>query len=244
MSTFNLEQFVAEVKGTGLARVNRFEIQINLPSGLQSSINFPQNITNENARLVSLFAEISNLPPVSLNVKPFKIYGPVYQRPTGIDYGGDGLSMTFHVDRTMNVKRFFDDWIETVVNRDTFNVSYERDYVTKIVIKQLDEKDNTTYEIELEDAFPRSLSMMELNNSAQNQTHRLNVVFAYRRWRRTDNPVNQETSQAFPTIPLAIRPVVDVDSSKIKNVTYTGVYSPGTTNEDSAFGLAGGNTGA
>jgi hypothetical protein len=85
---------------------------------------------------------------------------------------------------------------------------------------------------------------MELNNSAQNQTHRLNVVFAYRRWRRTDNPVNQETSQAFPTIPLAIRPVVDVDSSKIKNVTYTGVYSPGTTNEDSAFGLAGGNTGA
>jgi hypothetical protein len=234
MSTFNLEKFVSEVKRTGLARVNRFEIQINIPTGLQTNLGSPQNITNENARLVSLFAEVSNLPPLSINVKPFKIYGPVYQRPTGIDYGGDGIAMTFHVDRNMKVKKFFDDWMESIVDRDTFNVSYERDVVTKILIRQLDEKEKTTYEIELEDAFPRSYSMMELNNSAQNQTHRLNVVFAYRRWRRTDNPINQETNQAFPLTPITIKPTVNKNASTSDNFQNDNpmgeVYATGVSN--------------
>jgi hypothetical protein len=36
--------------------------------------------------------------------------------------------------------------------------------------------------VELIEAFPRSVAMMELNNSTQNQVHKLNVTFAYRKW--------------------------------------------------------------
>ena len=70
-------------------------------------------------------------------------------------------------------------------------VYYQDTYVAPITINQLNQKDNTTYSVILEDAFPRSVALLELNNNAQNQVHKLNVTFSYRRWapvhRRTNN---------------------------------------------------------
>lgn len=177
-SSFQLENFLSEIRQGSLARVNRFEVIINAPLNTGQSIN--------DAKKISLLCEVANFPPLSLTVKPFKIFGPSYQRPITSEYGGDGMSMTFHVDRDMAVKRFFDDWLEYIVNRNSFTVAYQSDYITEILVRQLDEQNNVTYEIELLEAFPRSITLMDLNNSAQNQTHRLNVIFAYRYWRRTD----------------------------------------------------------
>ena len=74
--------------------------------------------------------------------------------------------------------------IEPKVNKDTFNVAFQEDYAVEVEIFQLDEQNNRTYGIKLVEAFPRSLNLMELNHNAQNQTHRLIVLFAYRRWER------------------------------------------------------------
>ena len=82
----------------------------------------------------------------------------------------------------MSIKRFFDDWMESIVIRDSFNVSYQREYVSQIKIAQLDEKNNENYSIYLEDAFPRAVNMLDLNMGSTNQVHKLNVTFAYRRW--------------------------------------------------------------
>ena len=226
---FNLAKFQASVK-KGLARTNRFEIQINSPAVVKEK---------KISELASLYVEVSNLPPLSLNVKAFRMYGPNHQRPVSSDYGGDGISVTFHMDREMKIKRFFDDWMEGTVNRDNFNVRYQSWYATTILLKQLDEQDNVTYEIELLEAFPRSMNLVEFTNAAQGQTQRLTVVFAYRYWRRTDIAKAQEP--IIPTSTVAALPVDQVNApiktEKIKNVTYTGVYSPGTTNEDMSFGV-------
>jgi hypothetical protein len=61
-------------------------------------------------------------------------------------------------------------------------VHYADNYTVPITIFQLDEKENVTYAITLEDAFPRSVALLDLNNSTQNQVHKLNVTFSYRRW--------------------------------------------------------------
>lgn len=217
-SHFSLSNFQSQVATSALARTNRFEVIITPPKVAYRK---------DNSELASLFCEVSNLPPLNINVKPFKMYGPSHQRPVGSDYGGDGLSMTFHLDSKMTIKRFFDDWMEGIVIRDTFNVAYQSNYVTSILLKQLrptrgddeidgadlttvfdtklakdprddegsafnrlsfpsEDKDEVMYEIELLEAFPRSMNIVEFNNSAQNQTQRLTVVFAYRSWRRTD----------------------------------------------------------
>ena len=156
MATFTLPDFASEVLSkSGLSRTNRFEVNIPPPRALSGGENV--------ARLASLYVEQSSLPQLNLAVKPYKIFGPSYQRPITSEYGGDGLSMTFHIDRDMKVKNFFEDWLHKVVDPITFTVGYLEDYSSTISIKQLDEQENITHHVELLDAFPRSMNLMELN---------------------------------------------------------------------------------
>jgi hypothetical protein len=185
-SSFNLSLFLSAIKEDSLARVNRFEVMIPSPRGMS-------DLNRSYADFTSLYCEMASLPPVNISTKSFKIFGPTYQRPFGAEYGGEGISLTFHVDRDMNVKKFFDDWTSVVVDPDSGLVNYQENYTSTITLKQLDEQENITYELELYEAFPRSSNLLELNNSAQNQTHRLNVLFAYRYWK--------DTGREFQTIP-------------------------------------------
>ena len=185
-SSFNLSLFLSAIREDSLARVNRFEVIIPSPRGMS-------DVNRSYADFTSLYCEMASLPPVNISTKSFKIFGPTYQRPFGAEYGGEGISLTFHVDRDMNVKKFFDDWTSIVVDPDSGLVNYQENYTSTITLKQLDEQENITYELELYEAFPRSSNLLELNNSAQNQTHRLNVLFAYRYWK--------DTGREFQTIP-------------------------------------------
>lgn len=190
-STFKLSDFTSEVLSkSGLARTNRFEVEILKPVGLSD---------NESAtRLVSLYVDQAVFPPLVLNVKPFKIFGPSHQRPITSEYGGEGLNITFHVDRDMKIRRFFENWLEIVVNPKRFTVGYLNDYSTTIHIKQLDEQNNVTHDIEVFKAFPRSMNIMELNNSSTNQTHKLNVVFAYHYWQPASKNKANDTDVPLP----------------------------------------------
>lgn len=222
---FKLENFISFVKESSLARVNRFEVIISPPNIIGRSA--------EEARAVSLLCEISNFPPLNLSVKPFKIFGPSYQRPITSEYGGDGISMTFHVDRDMSLKRFFDDWAEGIVRRQDFTVNYQFDYATTIKIRQLDEENNITYEIELLEAFPRSITLMDLNNSAQGQTHRLNIIFAYRYWRRTDIQNRLVPKVSLQTQPI-LRPIRETETSRVLG-TLSNQQEPNVDFSDSTF---------
>ena len=258
-ANFNLQKFVSQSK-QGFARTNRFEVLITPP---------PVLYKRSDSELVSIFAEVSNLPPLNLIVRPFKTFGPLHQRPISSDYGGDGLAMTFHLDSGMRVKRFFDDWMESIVSRGIngypqFSVRYQADYITSIILRQLSlpndrisagsvndnsstspvtnpgGEDDVSYEVELLEAFPRSMNLVEFNNSAQNQTQRLTIVFAYRYWRRTDipkQPTAQIRVQQQPVQPLPVNQVNVIKQPTPRNVTYTGQFNPGTTNEDMAFGV-------
>lgn len=176
MANFSLDSFKTKVLSEGLAKNNRFEVLIPLCRALT-----PYYSTRD-SELISLFCESSSLPPQIVGVRPQRIYGPLYQRPFGIEYGGEGLPMTFLVDRSLDVKAYFDSWISKIVDPYQFFVYYPADYSVDLTINQLDEQDNIVYTVVIYDAFPRSITLMELSNTSQNQFHRLNVNFAYRRW--------------------------------------------------------------
>lgn len=201
MANFSLDKFRTEVlSGAGLARTNRFEVLITPPRGLANA--------RGSSELVSLYVEQASIPVLNIFSKSYKIFGPSYQRPVTSEYGGEGLAMTFHVDRNMMVRKFFEDWMHIIVNPDNFTVGYQEDYITDIIIRQLNEKDQVTYEVKLLEAFPRNINLMDLNNNSSNQNHRLNVLFAYRYW--VSNLVTQGTN-----VPRIIQnpqiPVTDID---------------------------------
>jgi hypothetical protein len=195
MSFFNVQNFQAQVLGRGLAKTNRFEVFIQNPTPLRLNRESSNETFTPIGRLlalspisdqaeISLLCEQAAFPFLNIQTKPYRIYGPTYPRPVVSDYGGEGVALTFHLDRSMKVKTFFDNWMQTTVAESSYNVRYKRDYATTVEIKQLDELDNITYQIVLEDAFPRSMNLVELNQASQNQTHRLTVLFAYRNWSR------------------------------------------------------------
>ena len=175
MSNFNINNFRSEVLSRDLARPSKFEVRIYAPPILTAFAN--------QASVVSLFCDSANLPGMNISTRAYRIYGPAYQRPVSSDFGGDGTTMVFNIDSDMKVKKFFDAWMQNIVNPKTFNVNYSRTYTSnRIDIIQLDKNDKETYSISLIDAFPRSMNLLDLNASSTNQTHKLTVTFAYRKW--------------------------------------------------------------
>lgn len=190
MASFSLGHFQAQVLGgRGLARPNRFEVMIIPPAAL-----------SQYGGLVSLLCEQATLPMLTVGVKPFKIHNtPAYQRPVNIEYGGEGVSFVFHLDGDMLAKRFFDDWMHLIGDKDSYAVNYQENYATSIYIAQLNELEQITYEVELTEAFPRNLNLITLDNTAQNQTHRLTVLFNYRIWKDVQRAQFIERSDPYPS---------------------------------------------
>jgi hypothetical protein len=198
MANYSLERFRSEVlDGAGLARNNRFEVIITPPRGLSDR--------GSESELASLYVEQASVPLLNIFAKPFKIFGPTYQRPITSEYGGEGMPITFHVDRDMRIRRFFEDWMHLIVDPVRFTVGYQENYISDIFIRQLDEQNNITNEIKLIEAFPRNINLMDLNNNSSNQTHRLNVLFAYRYWintaRTTTTPISIPRVVVNPQVP-------------------------------------------
>ena len=189
---FSLDRFRTEILTNSLARNNRFEVLINPPAFLR-----------QYGDKISLLAEQASLPMLNIATKSYKIFGPSYQRPFTSEYGGEGMPMTFHVDRNMVVRNFFEDWMHAIINPVTFTTAYQDQYIGSIEIRQIDEQDNITYAVRLLEAFPRNLNLMDLNHSSSNQTHRLNILFAYRRWERIENsgPVDVPRVITNPEVP-------------------------------------------
>jgi len=194
-SAFSLDAFRSTVFNESLARTNRFEVFVIPPLALAAVGELP-----------SLYCESAGLPMLNINTKSHKIFGPAYQRPMTSDYGGEGISFVFHVDRDMVVRKYFEEWMHLIVDPNNFGVSYQEDYITSVIIRQLDEQENVTHEIELLEAFPKNMNLMDLNNSASNQTHRLNILFAFRYWRdvakRTTTPTPLPRRLVEPQIPV------------------------------------------
>jgi len=179
-SIHKLSDFISYVTSYGVARPTRFEVVMAAPQRLFRKLNLNY------LTLVSLYCENASLPQLNLGIMPQRIYGPNYQNPISIDYGGEGVTLSFLMDRDFDVKKFFEEWIGTIVDPVTYNLSYLRDseggYAADITINQLNEVDDIVYSIKLIDAFPRNIGIMDLNAASLNMPQKVNVTFVYRRW--------------------------------------------------------------
>lgn len=176
MANFSLERFRQEVLNSDLARPNQFEVLITPPPGL--STQYAEN--------VSLLCESTQLPQMVIATKPFKIQGPAHQMPVNVEYGGEGIQLSFHVDGSFNTKKFFDEWMHLIVTPGSFTMNFQKDYTTRIIIDTLDRGNNISYSVTLVDAFPKMMNLVDLNHDSKNQTMKLNVIFSYRYWETID----------------------------------------------------------
>lgn len=226
-SKFSISNFLSEVSQGGLAKPNRFEVIFNTPICL---LNDP--ISNVSDR-VSMFCDNTILPSTRLITSRQQIFGPPTFSPVGVDYGGDNITMVFVLDSAMNIKRFFDRWMDNIVNksamtnaygqRSQYTTNYKTTYATEVNISQLDERDQVTYSVRLRELFPIAINPLQLDHAQNNMVHRLSVTFNYSTWE--ENQITGVAAADQTAVPNLISQIGAGISPSSPVINYPGILS-------------------
>lgn len=163
------KNFISEIKSQGLARTNRFAVTFTPPAAVNPA----------NLRKTMLFCDTASLPGMNYSTIQNRSFGEVREVPYERLF--DNVQLTFHVDKEMQVKALFDQWMMSIQNPVTRTFEYYKNYITNMQIEVQDLADNTRYEMTLYECYPKTVSAINLDNSSKD-TMKMNVTFQYKYW--------------------------------------------------------------
>ena len=191
MSSIERLKSLISKKG-GLAKGNRFNViftppkqtllNFDLESIVSSAIsgNFSaKNLIND-PRDISMLCDSVSIPGKQISTIDYQAQKQSIKIPYGTLH--DDVSLTFLLTNDYYMKSMFDQWINNIVNTDTYGVAYKRDIVTDVIIQQLDEQNTPIYGVKLEGAFPTTMNEILLSNESTDTIQKLNVSFSYDRY--------------------------------------------------------------
>lgn len=163
------DTFFSDVMTRGFSKPNRFEVEIFSPDGA-------------NDDLVSLWCQSVELPGRTMESQPNdNIYGPTHEIAQGIVLNGT-IAMTFLLDESLEIKRYFDNWQKKIYNPLTYDMYYYADYVKDISIKQLDRNENVVFKCKVFEAFPKTIELISLDANSRSEASKLSISMAFRDW--------------------------------------------------------------
>ena len=134
---------------------------------------------------LDIYAKSVNIPGKNITSQDLQIYGPVIEMPTGVSYTGD-IDIVFTLTQDFYAFRWFSDWMSQIVGETTSNLNYYDNYKTNLMISPVvsvgDGSLTETMMFLVEDVWPKTLSLVELNQSSQNQTAEFTVSLSFRKW--------------------------------------------------------------
>ena len=200
--TQNIDSMKALIgKRGGLARGNRFGVQIHHPANNQ--------IVNRITKLKSLYSEIPSeyfdtlqdgndvymlcsavtLPGKRISTMEAKHNHNLSKKPYSM--ATDEVSTTFLLTNDYFIKKYFDIWQEMIIDStgSHYKTMYKEQYAADITIHALDgtEKTGVGYTNILEKAYPIQLAAIELGN-AQEGLMELTVTWEYDNWKMQEEP--------------------------------------------------------
>ena len=216
-ANFDLNQFQHSASGT-FARPNRFEAIITAPATLQTNAVQAEPVnqiftgrtasTLDASRYVSLRLAQVQMPGRNIRtVTNDNIYGPTHEVAQGLTFAEE-LTCVFYLSNDHSEKQFFVDWQDTIVDEKTYNVSYYNEYVTSMLVHQLDRNDVITATVEIRDIFPKTISVLDYGQATNNDILRLTVGFAFREWAPYIKDVGKPYEQYREEITTGFNPAV------------------------------------
>lgn len=181
-----IERFIAEVKTNSLARTNRFAVLFNPPSGVS-----PSDLDS-----ILLFCDTVQIPGVNYSTVQNRTFGEFREVPYEKLF--EAINMTFYVDVNMRVKTLFDNWVNVIQHPQTRAFNYYSEYISDMVIEVQDTLNNTRYEIELRECYPKTISAIQLDNAGKDLM-KLNVTMQYKYWFATPKVV-LESAEEIPDV--------------------------------------------
>lgn len=205
MSFNTLESFIAYVKNINFARSNRFEVFLFPPQSMMSAWG------DQILRLQAM-VEDTALPGRTIETSRLRIHALTEQRAHAIDFFGEAINFTFYVDNTWDIKGFFEDWQNLMIDPNTREVGFYSDYIGQVVIRALSIDESVTHSITLEEAFPRSFQLVQVAQGA-NSVQRFVVAMAFKSWHQ--NPVDRSNLPSVGTLNAEDNSIAGFINSKI-----------------------------
>ena len=174
ITRFSADTLRAQV--SDFARGGRYNVLIIPPAAA--------NLTTSVTTKLQFLCESVSLPTKSLASNAHEIYGPPREIPYRTTF--TEAAMSFILDDTMTVKKYFDKWQGYIINDTTGNPRYWDDFVGSIQIHRLlnnaGTEQDTAYKVELHEAYPSVVGEIALGHTGGNEVLRLPVTFKYRKW--------------------------------------------------------------
>jgi len=209
----------------GLARPNRFFVQITFPANFLNSD--AMNLTQyqdpsyawsalfkwtmnapENAKSLSFLCESVEMPGVHFATIEDKQFGPFRKIPYLPIY--NDLSMVFMCGVDMKPRLLFDHWQAVVMDKYDFKSYYYDSYIATVTVSLLDEQNVPIYTVKCFEAYPIEVVGQQLSYGETDTYLKLEVKMAYRFWDMSDEVANFK--QTFSNIQSISRSNNDVES--------------------------------
>jgi len=169
-------QGLASLMRGDFSYASKYEVEITFPG----SLNFRQGI-----REMTLRCDTVSIPGRNLRtVGDFNVYGPPIEVVQGQTFGE--ISTSFYLSSDMRERRIMEDWQDSVVDPNTFDLNYYDEYVGQLKVFLLDKEERKVYGVELREAYPKSIDVIALGHASSNTINKLGVSFQYRYWKRLD----------------------------------------------------------
>lgn len=227
MAGFNIKDFTSDIRTRGVVRTNSFLAYILPPKGLRSVYKDTKDFI--------IRCDSASIPSASfLNYELYR-YGFGIQESAPYSVQFEPINLSFIMDSQAEIYTFFYRWMNTIVNYNTkkginvpiqspnhkpYEVGYKDDYATTVRVAVFNEKDKNIIEITLTDAFPMSISEIQMNWAAENEIVRINVPMYYRDF-TIKTPAPEQLSEINNVLPSTVAatnvnrpPVIDALTSQ------------------------------
>jgi hypothetical protein len=150
-----------------------------LPSGLAGIVG---GTKTSGLRSIQLRAESVQLPGRNLSTTDDpNVYGPVRTVVDGVSFAED-INITFQCGSELQERKFFEKWQEEAFDKGTWNLKYYDNYKGSLSIYLLDKNDKRRYGLKCHEAYPKSVTGMDLNAAPATDIAKVTVVFVFRYW--------------------------------------------------------------
>lgn len=179
-----LKNFIALVKTEGLMRTSRYTVSIRVPKSMSYAPNM---------RKILLFCSDITIPGVTMATNQIRIHGEVREAPNEKMF--DNANLSFYVDNNMEVKKFFDQWMESIQDPWSRNFNYYDDYTSEIKIEVEDIKNRKRYEIEMNECYPKNVGQIQVGYD-QKEVMKLQISMNYKYWTSRSFLAPKETKES------------------------------------------------
>lgn len=170
----NISDITKQIIKRGIAKLNRFQLEIVEPPRLSNDDNFVKYGVSNFINDLNFQCESVNIPSTNIETEE-----DLFVTPSMKSFSE--LKVTIRVGADMKEKKFFDAWCNNIINENSFVVNYLDNIKTTInIYKMSDDLTKKIYGVQLIDAFPKTISEVTMNqDSSEYMT--IDVNFVYRK---------------------------------------------------------------